>query len=175
MALPCPCGDGLNLPKPMALMDYEDLDYDYDEDYDDYSWEPDPWDEDDDWFPMGCDLPGCIMPAGHFRSECYTARDAEEYYAEAEGRAMPWRLREPFYTMGLAYRAIKYRSETAKHELHFHWHCNVLPALRPRLIDRLWPRKCMECGRRWRACDGCLPFWLFPPQPSLQQKPRKSL
>ena len=53
--------------------------YDYDYDEDEWDDEEDYEEEDDPFYYCGCDLPGCIMPGEHYRSECHTAEDAQAY------------------------------------------------------------------------------------------------
>jgi len=126
-----------------------------DEDWMDRDW-IDEYDDDEDFFGC-CDTPGCIMPGSHFRDECHTARDMAYYYADIGTEPVHWSYREPFYGLTLLWRRIRYRDEVSRREWYHHLHVEWLPRfdwLRP-------PRKCSDCGRRWRDCpdDGtCLPF-----------------
>ena len=119
----------------------------------------DDWDERDPYYGVGesCDLPGCIALPGHFRDECHTARDAALYHAEQADEPVPLRLREPFYSMGLVRRRIRYRDEVACREWHHHLHVEILPRLRPDWLRRLWPERCLDCGRRFGKHETCLP------------------
>lgn len=118
---------------------------------------------DDPYYSTGfCDLPGCIIQGEHFASECHTARDAAQYYHDEEGTSPPLWTREPFYTLSLLWSAVRWRDEVRLQELHYHVHVDLKKACRQslpsRLIRKLMPTRCIDCGKRWGNHDTCLPF-----------------
>ena len=148
------------------MSNYPD-DTDYIFDAEEYDWDEYPGDygDEDPWYPIACDTPGCIALPVHFRSECHTARDMEMYYAHEEGIPLRWQMREPFCTVSLIWQALKHRDWDSRHALHFHWHVDLrmswghwLDRLTPRWWHRVFPARCADCGKRRGDHSSCLPF-----------------